>query len=122
MTEPPSPPPASGRVQIHLPANLEPIYANFALITNSPSELVIDLAQILPQVPQARVRARVILTPLNAKLLHRALGDHLARFETQFGEIRVPETPSLADHLFRPPPGTPEAPEPPVTPAPGEES
>jgi hypothetical protein len=117
MSEPPSTPPAGGRVQIQLPANLEPIYANFALITNSPSEVVIDLAQILPQVPQARVRARVILTPLNAKLLNRALGEHLGRFEAQFGEIRVPDTPSLAEHLFRPPP-----PAPPAEPSPGEES
>lgn len=115
MSEPPSPPPAppaGPRVQVQLPANLEPVYANFALITNSPSEFVIDLAQILPQVPQARVRARVILTPLNAKLLNRALTEHLARFETQFGEIRVPEVPSLADSLFRPPPETPPSPAP----------
>jgi hypothetical protein len=102
MSEPTTPPPASGRVQLQLPAGLDPIYANFAVITHSPSEIVIDLAQVLPQVPQARVRARVILTPLNAKLLHRALGDHLGRFETQFGEIRVPDIPTLADHLFRP--------------------
>ena len=114
MSEPASPPPAAPRVQIHLTANLEPVYANFAVITNSPSEFVIDLAQILPQVPQARVRARVILTPLNAKLLNRALSEHLARFETQFGEIRVPEVPTLADSLFRPPPA------PPSTPGPGE--
>ena len=103
MSEPPSPPPAASRVQVHLPAGLEPVYANFALITHSPSEIVMDLAQVLPQVPQARVRARVILTALNAKLLYRALGDHLARYESQFGEIRVPEASSLAEHLFRPP-------------------
>lgn len=103
MSEPSSPSPAPGRVQLHLPVGLEPVYANFAVITHSPSEIVIDLAQLLPQVPQARVRARVILTPLNAKLLHRALGEHLGRFESQFGEIKVPEASSLADHLFRPP-------------------
>jgi Protein of unknown function (DUF3467) len=111
MSEPPSPPPSVGRVQLHLPAGLDPVYANFAVITHSPSEIVVDLAQILPQVPQARVRARVILTPLNAKLLHRALGEHLGRFEAQFGEIRVPDGPTLADHLFRPsdPPSEPPA-------------
>ena len=90
-------------IQVQMPPDLDPVYSNFAVITHSPSEIVIDLAQVLPQVPQARVRARVILTPLNAKLLHRALGDHLGRFESQFGEIRVPDNPSLADHLFRPP-------------------
>ena len=112
MNEPSAPPPAAPRVQVHLPANLEPVYANFAVITNSPSEFVIDLAQILPQIPQARVRARVILTPLNAKLLQRALGEHLGRFETQFGEIRIPDVPTLADSLFRPPAAPPSNPEP----------
>jgi len=111
MTAPATPAkPASSRVQVHLPADLEPIYSNLALITNSPSEIVIDFAQIMPQVAQARVRARLVLTPLNAKLVLRALTDHLARFEAQFGQITIPESASLADHLFRPPAGeTPPA-------------
>ena len=109
MTTPPNP--AAGRVQVHLPADLEPIYSNLALITNSPSEIVIDFAQIMPQVAQARVRARLVLTPLNAKLVLRALTEHLARFEAQFGQIPVPDPTSLADHLFRPPPGDPPPPE-----------
>lgn len=107
MTTPPKP--AGGRVQVQLPAGLEPIYSNFTLITNSPSEIVLDFAQIMPQVPQARVRARIVMTALNAKLVLRALTDHLARFEAQFGEIAVPEVSSLADHLFRSPPGEPPA-------------
>jgi hypothetical protein len=99
--------PAAGRVQVQLPADLVPTYSNFALITNSPSEIVIDFAQIMPQVQHARVRARIVMTPLNAKLVLRALTDHLARYESQFGQINVPEIPSLADHLFRPPPEDP---------------
>jgi hypothetical protein len=103
--EPASKPPAGPRVQVHLPAGLEPIYSNFALITNSPSEIVVDFAQIMPQVTQARIRARVVMTPLNAKLVLRALTDHLARFEAHFGEIVIPAGGSLAEQLFRPPPG-----------------
>ncbi len=103
MTSKPSKkPPPGGRVQVHLPKDLEPTYSNFALITHSRSEIVLDFAQILPQVPQARVRQRIVLTALNAKLLWRALGDHLARFETMHGEIVVPEGTSLADQLFKP--------------------
>lgn len=101
-SKPPKKPPAGGRVQVHLPTDLEPTYSNFALITHSRSEIVIDFAQILPQVPQARVRQRIVLTALNAKLLWRALGDHLARFESMHGEIVVPEGTSLADQLFKP--------------------
>ena len=106
-SDPHARPVAATRVQVQVPADLEPIYSNFALITNSPSEIVVDFAQIMPQVAQARVRSRVVMTPLNAKLVLRALTDHLARFEAHFGEIAVPATGSLAEHLFRPPPGEP---------------
>jgi hypothetical protein len=99
--EPPKSAPNAGRVQIELPANIEPIYANFALITHSPSEIIMDFAQLMPQLPQARVRARLVMTPLTAKLLLRALNEHLARFEQQHGEIVIPEGSSLADRLFR---------------------
>lgn len=90
-----------GQVQVHVPANLEPTYANFAMVTNSASEIVLDFAQVMPRVPRATVRARVVMTALNAKLLLRALTDHIARFETQFGEIVVPEGPHLAEQLFK---------------------
>lgn len=83
MSKKPEPSPKASRVNVQIPTNLEPTYANFALITHSRSEIVIDFAQITPQVPQARVKNRVIMTALNAKLLHRALGEHIARFEAR---------------------------------------
>jgi len=36
------------------------------------------------------VHARIVMTPLNAKLLLRALQDNLAKYEERFGEVRVP--------------------------------
>nr|MBC7244850.1 DUF3467 domain-containing protein [Chloroflexota bacterium] len=84
-------PPQPMQISIELPAELEAVYANFAMITHSPSELVIDFARVLPNVPKAKIYARVIMTPMNAKLLHRALGDNLAKYEAQFGEIKTPE-------------------------------
>jgi len=84
------PPPAGQRpIQIELSSDLEATYSNFVLITHSPSEMIMDFARILPNVPKAKVYARVILTPMNAKLLHRALGDNLAKFEEKFGEIKT---------------------------------
>ncbi|MBP7691473.1 MAG: DUF3467 domain-containing protein [Anaerolineales bacterium] len=97
----PAPPPALPPISIELPNNLEAIYTNFALITHSPSELVLDFARVLPNVPKSRVYARVLMTPLNAKLFLRALADNLSKFEAQYGEIVVPT--HLADQLFRPP-------------------
>jgi len=88
---------------IEIPANLEAIYTNFALITHSPSEVIIDFARVLPNMPKARVYARMVLTPMNAKLLLRALAENLGKFEAQYGEITLPT--NLADQLFRPPKG-----------------
>ncbi len=88
-------------MQVRVPGNLEPTYANFALITNSPSEIIVDLAQIMPQIRHAVVKSRVVMTPMNAKLFQRALSEHISRFESQFGEINIPEGTTLADQLFR---------------------
>jgi len=104
----------AGRLKVNIPAGLEPTYANLALITHSPSEIVIDLAQVMPQVPEARVRSRIVMTPVNAKLLQRALAEHLTRFEGEHGEIKIPQGTTLADQLFRRDeegPGEPESPE-----------
>ena len=82
------------------PPGLEPIYTNLARIAHSPADFVIDFAQILPGENRAAVRARVLMSPLSAKLLLRALTENLARYETNLGEISVPTT--LAENLFRP--------------------
>jgi hypothetical protein len=86
------PPPIPQRqIQVELPAELEATYSNFAMITHSPSEIILDFARALPNVPKAKVYARIIMTPMNAKLLHKALGDNLAKFEEKFGEIQAPD-------------------------------
>jgi hypothetical protein len=102
MSKTPKKPPAGGHLPVQIPAGLSPTYANFALVTNSRSEIVIDFAQIMPQTPQARVQARIVMTPFNTKLLLRALTEHMERFEAQYGEIEIPESTSLADQLFKP--------------------
>ena len=88
-------------LNVEMPRDLEPVYANFALISHTASELVIDLAQVLPNQPSANVKARVVMTPLNAKLLLRALQDHLAKYESSFGEIHMPgKAEGLAQAFF----------------------
>lgn len=80
------------QINVEVPGDLDAVYANFALITHSPSEIVLDLARVLPNVPKAKVYARVIMTPMNAKLLLRALQENLDKYEAQFGEIKTPDT------------------------------
>jgi hypothetical protein len=91
-TAPPSDPPDRRSVQIsvELPEDLEAVYSNFAVITHAPSEVVIDFARILPRMTRSKVHARVVMTPMHAKLLHRALGENLAKFEEAYGEIKTP--------------------------------
>lgn len=89
---------------LEVPADVKAVYANLVRIAHSPSELVLDFAHLLPGTIPARVNTRVVMSPLGAKLLHRALTENLARFEAAFGEIKVPGEATLADFLFRPPP------------------
>ncbi len=79
--------PASRQLNVELPNDLTATYANFAIISHSPHEVVIDFAQMLPGMPKAKVQARVLLTPANAKMLLQALGQNLAKYERRFGKI-----------------------------------
>jgi hypothetical protein len=94
---------------MEVPPGLEPIYTNLARISHSPADIVIDFAQILPGETKAGVRARILMTPLSAKLLLRALKENIARYEAALGEINVPNSTTLADNLF----GRLQPPEPP---------
>jgi hypothetical protein len=98
MTTPQPPGP-----KIIVPEGMEPAYANLARISHSPADIVIDFAHILPGETTANIRARVVMTPLSAKLLLRALHENIGRYEAAFGEISVPSNNSLAESLFRPP-------------------
>ena len=65
-------------------------YANFAIITHSSSDFVIDFARVLPGVPKAQVKSRVILAPEHAKRLLGALQENIIRYEKAFGPIKIP--------------------------------
>jgi len=100
MTTPAPQQPASGP-KLEVPDELKPIYTNLARISHSPADIVMDFAQILPGENKAVVQARVLMAPLSAKLLLRALQENLARYESAFGEIGIPKNNTLADNLFK---------------------
>ena len=76
------------QLNIELPEEIaEGIYANLAIISHSHSEFVVDFIRMMPNVPKAKVIARVILTPQHAKRLMRALSENIKKFESQFGNI-----------------------------------
>ena len=106
MTAPAQPP----GPKINVPEGMQPAYSNLARISHSPADIVIDFAHILPGETTANIRSRVVMTPLSAKLLLRALHENIARYESAFGEITVPSSNSLAESLFKPPQHPPEPP------------
>lgn len=63
------------------------MYANVAMITHSPNEFILDFITMVPQPPQAKVQARIFMTPENAKNLFFALRENLERYENAFGTI-----------------------------------
>lgn len=71
------------------------IYSNLAIITHSNSEFVFDFIKVMPGVPKARVKARILMTPQHAKRLMHALKDNLAKFESIHGPIKVDAGPVL---------------------------
>ena len=70
----------------------EGIYSNLAIITHSQSEFVLDFIKLMPGVPKAKVKSRVVLTPQHAKRLAKALADNVNRFEAAHGKIKDLET------------------------------
>lgn len=63
------------------------VYSNLAIITHSQSEFILDFIRMMPGVPKAKVKSRVILTPSHAKRLLMALQDNIEKFEENFGEV-----------------------------------
>jgi hypothetical protein len=66
-------------------------YVNLAVITHSSSEFVLDFVRMLPGVPKASVKSRVIMGPEHAKRLLFALQENIKKYEAVFGDIRIPE-------------------------------
>ncbi|WP_235299559.1 DUF3467 domain-containing protein [Portibacter marinus] len=76
------------QVNIDLPEEIaEGTYSNLAIISHSHSEFVVDFIRLVPNVPKAKVKSRIIITPEHAKRLMKALADNVAKYEKQFGPI-----------------------------------
>ena len=83
-----NPNPEGQEINIELTEEIaEGIYSNLAIITHSNTEFVVDFVRIMPAVPKAKVKSRIVLTPEHAKRLLSALQDNVNRFEAQNGKI-----------------------------------
>ena len=94
---------AKNSVNIELPEEVaEGVYSNLAIISHSQSEFVVDFVRMVPNVPKAKVKSRVILTPQHAKRLLKALNDNVVKFEKQFGPISENQNPPNMPLNFTP--------------------
>ena len=65
----------------------EGTYSNLAIITHSNAEFVVDFVRVMPGVPKAKVKSRILLTPQHAKRLLGALAENIKKYESAHGEI-----------------------------------
>lgn len=73
----------------------EGTYSNLAIINHSSSEFVVDFVAIMPGVPKAKVKSRIVLTPQHAKRLLKALHENIQKFEATNGIIDEGEQPHI---------------------------
>lgn len=71
----------------------EGIYSNLAIITHSNTEFVVDFIRVMPGIPKAKVKSRVVLTPEHAKRLMKAFQDNIAKYEAVNGKIDTHDEP-----------------------------
>ena len=78
-----------GQINIELPEDIaEGVYSNLVMIAHSNSEFVLDFIRLMPGVPKAKVKSRVVITPDHAKRLLAALKDNIRKYEESFGPIK----------------------------------
>jgi hypothetical protein len=75
------------------PDGLEPIYTNFARVTGSPEELILDFGLNpqpigAPNVP-IKISERLVMNYYTAKRLWAALGSSVQRHEQTFGVLET---------------------------------
>jgi hypothetical protein len=84
--------PSQVNINIELPEEVaEGTYSNLAIITHSNSEFIVDFIRIMPGVPKAKVKSRIVLTPQHAKRLLKALKDNMNKFESVHGKVEETE-------------------------------
>lgn len=76
------------KMDVELKPEIAPgVYSNLQIVQHSISEFVVDFLQVMPGVPKAEVRSRVLLAPIHAKKLLYALQENISRYEKNFGPI-----------------------------------
>ena len=76
-------------INIEIPEEIaEGSYANLSIIAHSNAEFILDFIQLVPNMPKAKVKSRIIMTPQQTKRLMLALTDNIKKFEQAYGNIK----------------------------------
>ena len=66
----------------------EGTYANLSIISHSDAEFVLDFIRLVPNMPKAKVKSRIIMSPQQTKRLLQALSENVKRYEASHGIIQ----------------------------------
>src|SRR5258708_40272522 len=81
--------PIQNQINIELSEEIaEGVYSNLAMIAHSNSEFVIDFIRLIPGVPKAKLKSRIVITPEHSKRLLSALKDNISKYEANFCPIK----------------------------------
>lgn len=65
----------------------EGIYSNLVFVGSTAEEFVLDFIAVMPNMPKAQLKSRIIMTPRHAKRLMLALEKHMETYEQNFGVL-----------------------------------
>ena len=90
----------SSTLMLYLPLIVSTIDLNKVMSYSFPSKLIfldsfefiIDFIFVQPQNAKAKVRSRLLLSPLHAKRLSEALKENIMKYEMKFGQVKNPTT------------------------------
>lgn len=82
--------PQNGQLQIEITPDVAGgVYSNLAIVSHGKTELVLDFASVMPGLPKANVKSRIVMNPEHAKRLLFALQDNIIKYEKAFGPIEL---------------------------------
>ena len=66
-------------------------YVNLPIIGFSQAEFILDFIKIIPGIPKADVKSRMIMSPMHTKNLLLLLNAKIKEYEKKFGKIQSPK-------------------------------
>jgi hypothetical protein len=88
MTENKPEPGKAMQLQVEMDdATAQGMYANLAGVTHSETEFIFDFLFLQPNQPKAKLRSRIISSPVHTKRFMMALLENIKRYEERFGSI-----------------------------------